>query len=373
MRCPSCGGSLGEMDLLSGACQKCGDILLPDDVDKLRGEMGIAGPAPPEVVAPVIQSEPDEIPDSVDCPGCNTPLMGEDLTKWNAGACPYCSHINDQSALPLGHEDGPGATPPPSVLDPDDLLPEVKPDARPTPPEPDAVPAIRPVPMIINVGPMVGQVIDVPVGVPVGRKDLFGLLPDPWYEKHLKRVSGEHFELAWDSERSNPMIETPIGIIDLGSSNGSYVGGNRVTGTDPTPIGYVDINIGGNIQLSRDYRYEHTGLHDDFTIHSVTHEQSGIRVSFPGGTVSHLGRMTEEGEMERWAAMADLQLRAMGQDDTILAYLSRRHFTVRTDKMREDSSIVLDVFDGKEQPEVTEISEGQWKIELRKNSFIVSW
>ena len=68
------------------------------------------------------------------------------------------------------------------------------------------------------------------------------------------------------------------------------------------------------------------------------------------------------------AAMADLQLRAMGQDDSILAYLSRRHFTV---SLGEDGSLSLDVFEGKEEPEVVDEGDGKWKINLRKNSFTI--
>jgi hypothetical protein len=368
MRCVGCGSGLGEIDLLNSSCQSCGDILLPDDLATLRREMGIAPDAPPEVENPVIEATPEKVPDSVDCPGCNTPLMGEDLAQWNTGACPYCSHENEGAAA--------GTTQPEEViyipdnldydenendeessedfeLHPSGVLPELPPDG-------DTIP------MIINVGPMVGQVIDVPVGAPVGRKDLFGLLPDPWYEKHLKRVSGEHFEVFVGRDE-----DERVGIVDLGSSNGTYVGGTRISGTEMTVVSTdTDINIGGNIQLcSLDAAKSTLDIAERLASEPhfyVTHNQSGIRVLTYAGV--HLGRMTEGDEMERWAAMADLQLRAMGQDDSILAYLSRRHFTV---SLGEDGSLSLDVFEGKEEPEVVDEGEGKWKINLRKNSFTI--
>ena len=213
---------------------------------------------------------------------------------------------------------------------------------------------------------MVGQVIDVPVGVPVGRKDLFGLLPDPWYEKHLKRVSGEHFEVFVGRDE-----DERVGIVDLGSSNGTYVGGTRITGTEMTVVSTdTDINIGGNIQLcSLDAAKSTLDIATRLaqTPHFyITHNQSGIR--FLAYDNAHLGRMTEGDEMERWASMADLQLRAMEQDDSILAYLSRRHFSI---SLGEDGSLSLDVFEGKEEPEVVDEGDGKWKINLRKNSFTV--
>ena len=83
--------------------------------------------------------------------------------------------------------------------------------------------------------------------------------------------------------------------------------------------------------------------------------------------------------MERWAAMADLQLRAMEQDDSILAYLSRRHFSICARPSDTDNHglpvgwevEILDVFEGKEEPEIVDEGDGKWKINLRKNSFTV--
>jgi len=353
MRCLECGTSLGEIDLLNSSCQSCGDILLPDQIATLRQEMGVAPDAPPEVENPVIEATPEEIPDFVDCPACSTPMMGDDLVAWGRGACPYCSHENEGAAARVTQTEP--ETPSPKTES------SVALDATPSE---HTGPTI---PMIINVGPMVGQSIDVPVGVPVGRKDLFGLLPDPWYEKHLKRVSGEHFEVFVGSDE-----DERVGIVDLGSTNGTHVGGTRISGTEMTVVSTdTDINIGGNIQLcsldaAKSTLDIATRLAQRLPHFYITHDQSGIR--FLAYDNAHLGRMTEGDEMERWAAMADLQLRAMEQDDSILAYLSRRHFTV---SLGEDDSPSLDVFEGKEEPEVVDEGDGKWKIKLRKNSFTV--
>jgi len=75
LECFDCGTTLSERDLLVACCQICGDPLLPDDLDALRAELGIAEAKPPEIINPIIESKPLEIPDAVDCPGCFTPLM----------------------------------------------------------------------------------------------------------------------------------------------------------------------------------------------------------------------------------------------------------------------------------------------------------
>lgn len=365
MKCPDCGHSLSEDDLVQGGCRKCGEPLLPDDHDRLRAELGIAAQAPPEVEAPLIQSEPEDIPDSEECPHCDTPLMGDDLAKWRSGKCPRneCGGEN-----PNPTSSGPTE---PVELDPTEVF-------HPTPNEPTTT-SVPTLPMIVNVGPMVGQRIDVPIGE-VGRRTLQELLPDPWYTDHLKRVSGEHFELKDD-----------YGIIDLGSTNKTYMAGKEVVpSTIPTMLGDgVDLNIAGNIQLCRcisSFGY------------SITHEQSGVRVEVEITEIPfHLGRMClDSDEMEPWARMADLQMRAMDQDESNLSYLSRKHFTINYTRQEfeqdhEDGvkgpktalrrwTLETEVFEGKEEPEVGSQPSGAetWDagedhtINLHKNTFSIS-
>ena len=349
MKCPDCGHSLGEDDLVQGGCLKCGEPLLPDDHDRLRAELGIPAPAPPEVEAPIIQSEPEDIPDSEECPHCDTPLMGDDLAKWRSGKCPRneCGgeNPNPTSSGPTEPVEG----------DPTEVL-----HAPPTAPT-NSAPTL---PMIVNVGPMVGQRIGIPIGE-VGRRTLQDLLPDPWYTDHLKRVSGEHFELKDD-----------YGIIDLGSTNQTYIAGKEVIpSTIPTALGYgVDLNIAGNIQLCRC---------TSISGYSITHEQSGVRVEVEISEIpSHLGRMCLDSDvMEPWARMADLQMRAMDQDEGTLSYLSRKHFTINFTQKEIDVTAVYEpypwdleteVFEGKEEPEIIEHGSGDYTINLHKNTFSIS-
>lgn len=350
--------------MLNSSCQTCGEILLPDDVDKLRQFLGVSASKPPEIENPVIESTPEAIPDSVDCPNCNTPLMGDDLANWESGSCIYCGEPNNAIGSTITQSDNiePTHSHPDnreSIAEDSEII--ISPDGE-----------LDFCSMIINVGPMVGQSIKIPMGKPIGRNELAKLLNDPWYQGHLNRVSSEHFMVIImpDTVILENYTNDKIGVMDLGSTNGTYILGERITGTSATELRYgYDLNIGGNIQMTLELA---AGANPPVAGFFITHDQSGVRWGVEGDT-QHLGRLDSNGEMERWAAMADLQLRAMAKDESIIAYISRRHMEVILD----DGRIKVNTFEGKEEPEFNQITGakdvGPYFITLGKNSFLVEF
>jgi len=336
-----CGKKLDRIDLLQGSCQSCADPILPDDAAKLRAELGMAEAAPPEVEAPVIENTPKVVPDSVDCPGCGAPLMGEELNQWWTGSCAYCGEENPDQGKPPAQDSTSAETP---SSDEDEKQPETI-----LPPEP-------PVELIVNIGPMCGTSISIPAGI-VGRDILSAALTDPWYHDHLARVSAEHFE-----------IDSLYQVTDLGSSNGTFIDGNRITGTQATrlPSG-TDLNIGRNLQFcSRSEPFSYgaveglTALDIDYKPDhiSVRHQESGVRFELQSGKI-HLGRNRpsadsedESPQEEPWARMAKIQMTAMdAMDPKALNYISRNHLTLNFSYNRPGWSIDVDVPEGKAKPE----------------------
>jgi len=349
LKCPDCHSKWGEMDMLLNACQGCGDPLFPEDVEKLRNLLGVSGPAPPEVEQPVIVTEPEDVPDSAECPECFTPLIGDDLETWvTLGTCNFCPATNPHQLMQAVQPSHPTTALEPSgrvVGSNSEQLDQHTPDG---------------VSFFINNGPMAGETVNLPLGVS-GRKDLSSILTDPWYEPHLGRISGEHFELTDDSELDGEYGR--LTVKDLGSTNGTWLRGERLISTSGVPLGLgSDLNLGGNIQLSL------THSHSFDIAPTVQHIESKVKFAVEDNTVVHLGRQTESGQRERWAEMADLQLRSMGDDPDILAYLSRRHFTLTI----KSPEIEIEVFEGKEEPEVVDNSDGSFLIRTRKNGFIVT-
>lgn len=343
MKC-LCGKQLDRTDLLQGSCQSCADPILPPHAAELRAELGIAKEAPPEVEAPVIENTPKEIPDSVDCPGCSAPLMGEELDQWWTGSCAYCGEENPNQGESPSKESTSAETP---SSDEDEKQPE-------TSSQTDSSPPAASVELIVNIGPMCGTSISVPEGI-VGRDILSAVLTDPWYHDHLARVSAEHFEIGGYM------------VTDLGSSNGTFIDGNRITGTQATklPSG-TDLNIGRNLQFcSRSEPFYEGGLegHTHMMLQkdhiSVRHQESGVRFELQSGKI-HLGRHRPSGENsgadspqeEPWARMAKIQMTAMDDmDPKALNYISRNHLTLNFSYNRPGWSIDVDVPEGKAKPE----------------------
>ena len=336
MKC-LCGKQLDRTDLLQGSCQSCADPILPPHAAKLRAELGIAKEAPPEVEAPVIENTPKEIPDSVDCPECSAPLMGEELDQWWTGSCAYCGEENPNQGEPPSKESTSAETP---SSDGDGELGET------------ILPPDDPIELIVNIGPMCGTSISIPAGI-VGRDILSAALTDPWYHDHLARVSAEHFEIGGYM------------VTDLGWSNGTFIDGNRITGTQATklPSG-TDLNIGRNLQFcSRSEPYlqgveGQTGIGYVEDHISVRHQESGVRFELQSGKI-HLGRHRPSADSEDdspqeepWARMAKIQMTAMDDmDPKGLNYISRNHLTLNFSYNRSGWSIDVDVPEGKAKPE----------------------
>ena len=343
MKCFDCGTTLSERDLLVASCQICGEPILPDDLDVLRAELGIAEAKPPEIINPVIESKPLEIPDAVDCPGCFTPLMGIDLEAWNEGSCNYCSEINPSPISKIESTSG--------EVDSED------PNLIKGPLEHSHIS----LPFIINVGPSVGDIIRLPFG-DIGRSHFHQLIKDSWYKDHINRISSEHIRLSKNYD-----------IIDLGSTNKTYIDGMRISGTKEVRVNLgSDLNLGGNIQLSR---ADSSGLYP-----LIEHVETGIKwhvpvtenPDIPRCWSQHLGRLTEDNHLESWYRMADLHLRAMGLDETFLSYISRRHMTITC----EGDDIKLEVFEGKEKPagfpENPTTLPDNLTLSLKKNTFKIT-
>jgi len=352
LECFDCGTTLSERDLLVASCQICGDPLLPDDLDALRAELGIAEAKPPEIINPIIESKPLEIPDAIDCPGCFTPLMGIDLEAWNEGSCNYCSEINPSPISKIESTSG-------KVDSEDSNLNTATKDID----EEKMIDHQNSLPFIINVGPSVGEIIHLPIG-DIGRSNFHQILKDSWYKDHINRISSEHIRLSENYE-----------IIDLGSTNKTYIDGLRISGTKSAQLNFgSDLNLAGNIQISR------TDSSGSYPL--IEHVETGIKwhipvfkgddAGMPKSWSQHLGRLTEDDHSESWYRMADLHLRAMGLDETFLSYISRRHMIISC----EGDDIKLEVFEGKETPvgfpENPTIFPDDLTLSLKKNSFKIT-
>lgn len=340
MKCFDCGSNLSEKDLQVASCQSCGEPLMPDDITTLREELGIAAAKPPEIINPIIESKPHEVPESIDCPGCFTPLIGIDLDAWNKNGCNYCSETNPEIIVSDNNQ-----IPEDSGEDSDELK--------------------NSLPFIINLGPLVGDIIQLPIGE-IGRADFHRILTDSWYQDHINRISSEHIS-----------IDENYLIIDLGSTNKTYIDGVRISGTSGTNLELgSDLNLGGNIQLTRVSEYIPSIL--------IEHIESGVKWQVDPSTgenedpvesqvevssflcKQHLGRMNSSDIIEPWLRMADLQLRSMGKDEEILSYISRRHMNLGFN----NHNITLDVFEGKENPSGWPTDDlSDFTLSLHKNTF----
>ena len=307
--CPDCGAAWSKVDLANAACHACGEILLPEDLENLRKHLGVEEAKPPEIAVPIVDSEPVALPNFEDCPTCHTPLMEADLAAWRAGSdCPYCGQSSPHSPA---SQDAPSKVD--STASSVESLPSVKEETTPSSPSTLG----RTISFILNSGTKVGMKIELPVGI-IGRNELSKAIGHPTYQQELQKTSREHIEIV--------LSDDTIGIIDMGSSNGTFINNNRITGTQPSELAYgSDLTLSGIcLCLSST---EPGSLH-------ITHIESGVRLEFPPEhtDVIHLGRLTEEGRREPWCRMAEASMEAHpDQDATILGYISRRHLYVKND------------------------------------------
>jgi len=310
--CPDCGADWAEAELAAAACQSCGEIILKEDLDILRAYLGISAASPPDVVAPVIESTPIKSPDFEDCPDCSTPLMGEELSAWKTGsACPYCGTISP-------HEVSTSLLNPPSRFIADSVETEGNMSSQLTasalPSQNITGPSTC---LILNSGISVGKVIEVPLGK-IGRNDFSQAIRESSYDDALSRISSIHVN-----------IEDGDGLIlvtDMGSTNGTYINGEKIVGTQPSELPYgAVLTLSG---LSFCLASTKTG-----SLH-ITHVESGVRLEYPPeyNDAIHLGRHTESGRRESWYRMAQVLMEAQSdKDHTTLDYISRRHLHVKND------------------------------------------
>lgn len=307
--CPDCGADWAEVELAAAACQSCGEIILKEDLDILRAYLGISAASPPDVVAPVIESTPIKSPDFEDCPDCSTPLMGEELSAWKTGsACPYCGTISPHEV----------STPQSSLSQIESVETEGNMSSQLTdstiPSQNITGPSTC---LILNSGISVGKVIEVPLGK-IGRNDFSQAIRESSYDDALSRISSIHVNIE-DGDGS-------ILVTDMGSTNGTYINGEKIVGTQPSELPYgAVLTLSG---LSFCLASTKTG-----SLH-ITHRESGVRLEYPPehSDVIHLGRHTESDRRESWFRMAQGLMEAHSdKDHTTLDYISRRHLYIKND------------------------------------------
>lgn len=306
MDCPDCGATWGKRELAASACQNCGELLLPDDLENLRDDLGISAASPPELVAPVIEAPSIEIPDHEDCPSCSAPLMENALVAWQSGSpCPYCGENSPHESRP---------SPPKPSTQPDDsvgggtLL--------------DTLPSETSVTgsgicLILNSGGNTGMMVEVPIGI-IGRQEFLKAIRETSYDDALFRVSKEHFEIS--------VSEGTVHIIDMGSTNGTFIDGVRIVGTQPSELAYGSVLTVSGLCFSLASR-EEGSFH-------ITHHPSGVRLEYPHShtDVIHLGRLTEDGHREPWYRMAGGVMEEQpDMDPESLEYISRRHLYLKNE------------------------------------------
>lgn len=324
--CPDCGADWSKVDLANAACHGCGEILLPDDLDNLRQQLGIEEAKPPEIAVPVVEADPIALPNFEDCPNCQTPLMEDDLAAWRGGSdCPYCGQSSN-------HEPNTFSTDTRSTID--DTEPSTPSSTGPT------------IALILNSGSKAGKKIELPLGI-IGRNHLSQAIGHPSYEEALQKISREHIEII--------LSDDSVAIKDMGSRNGTYINNNRIVGTQPTELGHgSDLALCG---ISFCLASSAPG-----SLH-IAHVESGIRLEYPPEhtDVIHLGRLTEDDRREPWCRMASASMEAQpDQDHTTLGYISRRHLYVKNDS----GTIFARHEDGKDSVEIyfptsTEAGEGR--------------
>ena len=112
----------------------------------------------------------------------------------------------------------------------------------------------------------------------------------------------------------------------MGSTNGTYINGEKIVGTQPSELPYgAVLTLSG---LSFCLASTTTG-----SLH-ITHRESGVRLEYPPehSDVIHLGRHTESDRRESWYRMAQGLMEAHSdKDHTTLDYISRRHLYIKND------------------------------------------
>jgi len=325
MDCEDCGNALDESSFVAKACQNCGESLFPEDLENLRIDLGIDSAAPPELEIPTTQGDIIELPDFIQCPNvsCQAPLMNEELVNWNSGgSCPYC-----------GQESFDVQSTETEVLTESTEL---------NVPVETSITLDDSIDFILNCGNKIGKLLKFPLGI-IGRGDLKQMISDSSYSAMLEEVSREHIKL----ERTSGIV----GIIDLGTSNGTYINQRKIFGVRSTELCFGDaLQLSNTIGLSLSSR--------SVGSFSIVHHPSMIRMEYPPEHPEpiHLGRLTLDETLEPWVALAMEEMNRKAETESEdLEYISRRHLWLQS---TEDGFLVWH-----------EKGKAAWGIEVEGQAF----
>lgn len=242
--------------------------------------MGIKTDSFDDLVAPVIQSSSISQDEFHECPDCEAPLMGEDLSKWQTeGICEYCGAENIETGESNSQTGSSSTT---SKTTESSLE------------------------VIINTYPLQGREMTLPLGE-IGRELFSNFFSGASHIRGISELSRDHIEII--------KLEGEFFIRDLGSSNGTLLNGKQIFGIKPKQIRCGDIITLGSLNISP--KIGATSI--------LTHENSGVVIPIPDGTF-HLGRITEDESREPWfRATSEVMQDNPDLDHNDLEYISRRH------------------------------------------------
>jgi len=237
-KCEACSHALGDADLKAGVCTGCGIMpISPANRDALLKMAGLEGADTPDFEP--VKSAPPALPlDAPECKTCGIPFFGDDIIMYNRGECPSCDSDPREEEVPSG----------PSYSNPSSLPPV------PAPPVVTETPTESPsdtdifsskpetksdscwAKFVFLIGPLRGQNLTVPIGMPFGRKQFAEQVGKdfPGYD----RISGKHFEITLNHDK--------IWIQDLDSTNGTICNGKKLSSDEP-----VEINGGSVITINK--------------------------------------------------------------------------------------------------------------------------
>jgi hypothetical protein len=336
MDCPDCGVKLTDSDFGAAVCQSCGEPMLPDDLDKLRGELGIEPQQPPNLVIPIGDSSPVLLPDHLDCPQCQAPLMGDDLEKWlSSNGCSYCGAKPTEPTDQKNNDHTTGSSNETSEI-------------STTTHTNTGIDSIK---FIINTFPLQGMIIQMPMGV-IGRTQFTGIKGASTIESFLQKISRDHLSI----ERFEDDNGSQITVMDLGSSNGTLVNGVNVVGLDKITIKNGDVLTIGSLNVCP--------IIDEDLI--VEHLPSGIKIPMSNDSF-HLGRLDQLDNRESWFRLASEVMQDSDKmDPASLEFISRNHATVVM--IEGEPSVTQNP--GKEEWTLSvDEKTNSFKVILRTNSF----
>lgn len=339
MDCPDCGAKLTDSDFGAAVCQTCGEPMLPDDLDKLRSDLGIKSQSPPSLEIPVGDSSPVLLQDHQDCPECQAPLMGDDLEKWLLGTgCSYCGTKAPEApsqSIEINIEENSNESNTFSTTS-------------------QTKTGIDSMEFIINTFPLQGLIIQMPIGV-IGRAQFSGVKGASSIESILQKISRDHFSL----ERSDNDDQGQITVMDLGSSNGTLVNGVNVIGLDKINIKNGDVLTIGSLNVCP--------IINEGEI--IEHLPSGIKIPMSKDGF-HLGRLNSNEKRESWYRLAaEVMEDSEKMDPSSLDFISRNHATV----IMKDGTPSVTQIPGKDEWILNTDEESKsFTLKLGSNSFIIS-